>query len=367
MVAVILSSQYDVRLSIGSITDNNSNEVPQAHANVLNIGYFPNVNHAQAIIGLKNGDYQKIIQNNTSNQSELTVNEFIFSAGPSAIEALNGGQIDAAYVGPTPAISGYISTGGEGLRIISGAASGGSVLVVREDSNISSVRELGEKKFATPQIGNTQDVALRTFLLDKGFNTADRGGNVTVVPVKPGDILTLMIKKEIDGAWVPEPWGARLVKDAGGKILLDERELWPNGKFASANIVVRTNYLKENPDIIKGLLEAHVDKTLWISERLAESNTTENGGKVAEVIDAFNGGLTQITGKPIPDDELRDALSRIDFTYDPLPDSLRKIAYDTYELGFLRTDGESQLNISGIYDLALLNEVLDKKGLERVQ
>lgn len=367
MVAVILSSQYDVRLSIGSITDNNSNEVQQVHENVLNIGYFPNVNHAQAIIGLKNGDYQKIIQNNTSNQSELTVNEFIFSAGPSAIEALNGGQIDVAYVGPTPAISGYISTGGEGLRIISGATSGGSVFVVREDSNISSLRELGKKKFATPQIGNTQDVALRTFLLDKGFNTVDRGGNVTVVPVKPGDILTLMIKKEIDGAWVPEPWGARLVKDAGGKILLDERDLWPNGKFASANIVVRTNYLKENPDIIKGLLEAHVDKTLWISERLAESNTTENGGKVAEVIDAFNSGLTQITGKPIPDDELRDALSRIDFTYDPLPDSLRKIADDTYKLGFIRTDGENQLNISGIYDLALLNEVLDKKGLERVQ
>ena len=229
----------------------------ESPSNVLRLGYFPNLNHAQVIIGLANGHFQKVLSEHGTDSGEegdkgTSIKEYVFSAGPSAIEALYAGQIDVAYVGPNPAINGYLASNGEGIRIISGSASGGAVFVVRNDSGIQTSSDLGGKKFASPQLGNTQDVALRKYLIQNGYETVENGGNVTVVPVKPSDILTLMLKKEIDGAWVPEPWGARLVKDANGKIFVDERDLWPpDGKFVTTNIIVRTDYLKNNPETIK--------------------------------------------------------------------------------------------------------------------
>ena len=209
IIAVVISSQSD---NHGLFSNSESNTIKtvnnnNAESKTLRLGYFPNVNHAQAIIGLKNGDFQKVIEGNNTNQGKIKINEFVFSAGPSAIEALFGGQIDAAYVGPNPAISGYIASGGEGLRIVSGVASGGSVFIVRNDAGIESAKDLGGKKFASPQLGNTQDISLRKYLVSNGFNTVENGGNVTVAAIKPADILTLMLKKEVDGAWVPEPWG----------------------------------------------------------------------------------------------------------------------------------------------------------------
>ena len=183
----------------------------------MRIGYFPNINHAQAVIGLGNGDFQKALGNS------ITVQPFLFNAGPSAIEALLAKRVDVTYVGPNPAINGYVVSDGKDLRIISGAASGGAVFVVRNDSGIKSPKDFAGKKFASPQLGNTQDIALRKYLLDNGYKTTDNGGNVTVTPVANPDILTLFLKKQLDGAWVPEPWGARLVKEANGRIFLDER------------------------------------------------------------------------------------------------------------------------------------------------
>ncbi len=371
IIAVVISSQSD---NHGLFSNSESNTIKtvnnnDAESKTLRLGYFPNVNHAQAIIGLKNGDFQKIIEGNNTNQGKIKINEFVFSAGPSAIEALFGGQIDAAYVGPNPAISGYIASGGEGLRIVSGVASGGSVFIVRNDAGIESAKDLGGKKFASPQLGNTQDISLRKYLINNGFNTVENGGNVTVAAIKPADILTLMLKKEVDGAWVPEPWGARLVNEANGKVFVDERDLWPpEGKFVTANIIVRTDYLKENPDVIEKLLEAHVNETLWIDARL---NSLDNGtaqenssSKVMEVVNAFNDGLKQITGKTIPDNELEESLKRMDFTYDPLKQSLYKIGDDASSLGFIGKTKGNQLDISGIFDLSLLNKVLQEKGLE---
>ena len=204
IIAIIITSQTDINglFSIGSnnLKINNDN----SKLKTLKIGYFPNVNHAQAVIGLKNGDFQKIIEgNNNESQSKTKIKEFVFSDGPSAIEALFGGQIDAAYVGPNPAINGYIASGNKGLQIVSGAASGGAVFVVRNDSGINSVKDLGGKKFASPQLGNTQDISLRKYLVNNGFKTVENGGNVTIVTINPSDILTLMIKKQIDGAGDP--------------------------------------------------------------------------------------------------------------------------------------------------------------------
>jgi NitT/TauT family transport system substrate-binding protein len=311
----------------------------------LRIGYFPNINHAQAVIGLGRGDFQKALGDN------VEVTTLIFNAGPAAIEALFANQIDVAYIGPNPAINGYVQSNGEALRIISGAASGGAVLVVRNDSGINSPQDFANKKFATPELGNTQDIALRNYLLDNGYNTKENGGNVEVLTVKNPDIVTLFLTKQIDGAWVPEPWGETLVKEGGGRIFVDERDLWPpEGKFVTANIIVRPDYLQNNPDVIKKLLEAHVNETNWI-----------NSNKTA-AIEAFNGELQKLTQKTIAEDVLNASLSRIDFTYDPIRLSLFQDANDAYKLGFLPENPD----LSGIYDLAILEQVLQEKGLPSV-
>jgi NitT/TauT family transport system substrate-binding protein len=372
IIVVILSSNLNLNwaslLGQDNITIDSLNQSKNPKADSLKIGYFPNLNHAQPIIGLKNGDFQKAL-NNDQSIGNISLSEYVFTAGPSAIEALYAGQIDVAYVGPNPAINGYIVSGGEGLRIISGASSGGASFVVRNDSGIETVNDLGGKKFASPQLGNTQDVALRKYLIDNGFNTVENGGNVTVVAAKPADIVTLFLKKEIDGAWVPEPLVAILKEQGNGFILVDERALWPpDGKFVTANILVRTDFLRDNPEIIKKLLEAHVDETLWINQKLSKTNDTRVDEKnIDELTLAFNEGLKKITGKVYPQDQLKDALSRTEFTYDPLSTSLNKIAADASDLGYINLGSVNDIDLESIYDLDLLNEVLTTKGLNPVR
>jgi NitT/TauT family transport system substrate-binding protein len=330
----------------------------------LRIGYFPNINHAQAVIGLNNGDFQKTLGNQTK------IETIVFNAGPSAIEALLANRIDATYIGPNPTINGYVASGGKDVKIISGVTSGGASFVVRNDAGIQSVKDLGGKKFASPELGNTQDISLRKYIVNNGYKTAENGGNVTVVPVANADILTLFLKKEIDGAWVPEPWATRLVKEANGKIFVDERDLWPpQGKFVTANLVVRTDYLNQNPDVIKKLLEAHVNETLWINNHLnitrdSSNETIKNNNKSMQVVDAFNNGLKQVTGKTISTDELKEAFTKMYFTFDPLKQSLYKIADDASSLGFINNLKGNKLNLSEIYDLKILNSVLQEKGLK---
>jgi len=312
----------------------------------LKIGYFPNINHAQAVIGIGNGNFQRVLGEN------VEIKSFIFNAGPSAIEAVFAKQVDVAYIGPNPAINGYVISEGKSIRVIAGASSGGAIFVMREDTGITSTADFANKKFASPQLGNTQDVALRTYLLDHGYKTVENNGNVHVLPAKNPDIVTLFLKKDIDGAWVPEPWGERLIKEANGKLFLDERDLWPDGKFVTGLIVVRTDYLQNNPDVIEKLLEAHVEETEWINNNKEES------------IKAFNTELKKITaGKTIPEDELREALTRLEFTYDPIQQSLYKSAEDAFNMGFL---GKSEPDLTNIFDLNLLNKVLREKGLATI-
>jgi sulfonate transport system substrate-binding protein len=323
---------------------------PQANAQLtqkktLRLGYFPNITHAQAVIGVGNGDYQKVLGDN------IELKPFTFNAGPSATEALLANQIDATYIGPNPTVNGYVVSQGTADRVISGAASGGAVFVVRNDSGIQSTKDFAGKKFASPQLGNTQDVALRKYLLDNGYKTRDKGGNVEVLPVKVPDILTLFLKKDIDGAWVPEPWGEKLIKEGNGRLFLDERTLWPGGKFVTANIIVNPDYLRNNPDVIKKLLEAHVNETQWINCHKDEALKT------------FNIDLKKLTGQTIPDDQLKQAFSRLELTYDPLQETLIKSANDAFDVGFL---GKTRPDLNGIFDLKILNEVLKEKGLQTI-
>src|SRR5215216_1989590 len=346
-IAVIVSSGAisDLSLSLGTGLVGDSTNIQTNEQKTLRIGYFLNINHAQAVIGLGKGDFQRALGNN------IEVKTQIFNAGPSAMEALFANQIDVTYIGTNPAINGYVQSNGEALRIISGAASGGAVFVVRNDSGINSPQDLAKKKFSSPQLGNTQDVALRKYLLDNGYKTKENGGNVEVIPAKTGDIVSLMIKKEIDGAWLPEPWGAKLIKEANAKVLVDERDLWPEGKFVTAHIIARTDYLQRNPDVIKKLLEAHIDETNWIN------------GNPEEALQIFNGELNKLTGKTIPEEEYREGISRIELTYNPLKESLFKSANDAFDIGFL---GKTRPDLSEIYDVTILKEVLKEMGLQEI-
>jgi NitT/TauT family transport system substrate-binding protein len=337
LVAVILTSVPTLGLGSSNVNAPSS----EGESRLIRIGYFLNINHAQAVIGLGNGDFHTELEG-------IEVRKQEFNAGPSVIEAMLANQIDIAYVGPNPAINGYIVSDGEMLRVISGAASGGAVLVVRNDAGIQSVSDFAGKKFSSPQLGNTQDVALRKYLLDNGFNTKENGGTVEVLPAKVADIVTLMLKKEIDGAWVPEPWGAKLVKEANSRIFVDERSLWPDGEFVTAHVIVRTEYLENNPETVKRFLKEHVEQTEWINE---------NPDQAADV---FNEQLKKITGKTIPKDELIEGLSRMKLTYDPVKQSLYQSADDAVQIGFLKSGGP---DLRGIYALDLLNEVLSEKGL----
>jgi len=311
----------------------------------MRVGYFPNITHSQALVGVARGDFQKALGSN------VNLDVKIFNAGPSVIEALFAGQIDLSYIGPNPAINGYVQSKGEALRVIAGATSGGAAFVVRPDANIAKPEDLAGKKIASPQLGNTQDVALRAYLAEHGLKVAEKGGNVQVTPTDNPLILDLFRQKQIDGAWVPEPWASRLIVDGGGRLFLDERDLWPGGDFVTANIIVSTKFLKEHPDLVKAWLRAHVEVTQW---ELANPDQAKQ---------ISNDEIKRLTGKALAKEVLDGAWSRMRITYDPISVSLFKSADAAYTAGFLK----EKPNLSGIYDLKLLNEVLKEKGLPAVK
>lgn len=313
---------------------------------VIRVGAFPNLTHPQAMVAKANGWFEKAMG------SGIKVEWKSFNAGPSAIEALFAGAIDMAYVGPNPTINGYVRSNGEAVRVIAGASSGGAALVVRQDSGIQKPEDFHGKKVASPQIGNTQDVALRSWLQAHGLKTADKGGDVEVIPIANPDQLALFLKKQLDAAWAPEPWASRLVHEANGRIFLDERSLWPQGQFVTANLIVRTEFLRQHPELVKNWLRAHVELTDWID------------GHPAEAKQLLNRQIQRETGKALPAPVLDDAYARIEPTYDPLRASLLSAAKSAFQAGFL---GRQVPDLSNLYDLSLLNEVLAEKGKKPIQ
>jgi NitT/TauT family transport system substrate-binding protein len=322
-----------------------SNFRSQAQA-VVRVGAFPNITHPQAMIGKASGWFEKAMA------PEAKVEWKSFNAGPSAVEALFAGAIDMTYVGPNPTINGYVRSNGEALRIIAGATSGGAALVVRNDSGINAPQDFHGKRVASPQMGNTQDVALRSWLKSQGLKTADKGGDVQVIPIANPDQLALFLKKELDAAWAPEPWAARLVREANARVFLDERTLWPNGQFITAHLVVNTKFLHAHPDVVKKWLRAHVELTDWISQHPSEAKQL------------LNQQIQRETGKALPSQVLDDAYDRMRPTYDPLRGSLMSAAKAAFDAGFL---GRQMPDLSGMYELSLLNQVLAEKGKRAIQ
>ncbi len=311
---------------------------PKQGSVTLHLGYFPNVTHASAIVGVESGLFEQKLG------SDVRLETSTFNAGPAAIEALNSGALDATYVGPNPAINAYAQSGGEAIRIISGATSGGAFLVVKP--TIKNVKALKGKKVASPQLGNTQDVALRTYLKKNGLKTDTAGGgDVSIVPQDNAQTLDTFKQGQIDGAWVPEPWATRLVQEGGGKILVNESTLWPKGQFVTTQLIVRTQFLKDHPDAVKRLLEGQV----------AANDLIKSDPQKAEQL--VGQGINNATGKPITPELVTASLKNLTFTNDPIASSLRKSAKDAQAAGLLKP-----VDLKGIYDLKLLNQVLKKQG-----
>jgi len=193
----------------------------QGNPTIVRVGAFPNITHPQPMVGKANGYFEKALG------PQVKIDWKTFNAGPSAIEALFAGAIDMAYIGPNPTINGYVRSHGEALQVVAGAASGGAALVVRADSGIVKPEDFHGKKIATPQQGNTQDVALRAWLKAHGMKSMDKGGDVRVMPMANPDQLTLFLKKDLDAAWAPEPWATRLIREGNGRLFLNESDLWP--------------------------------------------------------------------------------------------------------------------------------------------
>jgi NitT/TauT family transport system substrate-binding protein len=312
-----------------------------AEGTEIRLGYFPNVTHAQAL-------YARATRYLDTNGFEVRWQSF--NAGPTAIEALFSDAIDATYVGPSPTINGYVRSHGEKFVIVAGAASGGSALVVRDDSGITTDKDFSGKTLATPQLGNTQDVAARMWLSEHGLRPKVQGGTVNVVPLSNPDQFTMFKTKEIDAAWTIEPWVSRLELEAGGKVFLEEKSLWPEGKYVTTHLVVSRKFLREQPEIVRKLLAAHVELTQMIN-----SNKT----KAAIVL---NQQIRKETSRALREDVITRALDRVELTWDPIAQSLERQAEAAHKIRFLR----QQPDLRGIYELNLLNEVLRSKNLPTV-
>lgn len=306
-----------------------------APSTTVRLGYFPNVTHATAIVGVEKGIFARAL-------GADTLKTRTFNAGPAAVEALLSGAIDATYIGPNPAINAFAKSHGEAIRIISGATSGGAALVV--EPTITSAAQLRGKKIASPQLGNTQDVALRSWLADQGLKTDPQGGgDVTIVPQDNAQTLETFRTGAIDGAWVPEPWVSRLVIEGGGKVLVDEKSLWPGGKFVTTHLVVATTFLKQHPDAVKRLLEGQVEANAFVNDHPEEAQQL------------VNAGIEKLTGKKLADATIQAAWRNLTFTNDPVESSLRTSAAHAEAVGLL-----DAVDLDGIYDLRLLHEVEGK-------
>jgi NitT/TauT family transport system substrate-binding protein len=300
----------------------------------LRLGYFPNLTHAPALAGIKKGYFASALG------TKVTIETHTFNAGGDAITAILSNSIDATFVGPSPTTNAFVQSHGQAIRDIAGATSGGALLVVK--SSVTSVAGLKGKTIADPQLGATQDVALRWFLKNNGFATDTAGGgDVSILPQDNAQTLTAFKQGKIDGAWVPEPWASRLVLEGNGNVLVDERDLWPQGKFVTTDLVVRTDFLQAHPKRIRALLEGLRQTIAYLNSNPSDAQSVTNDA------------VAEITGKKLASGVVSAAWPHMTFTLDPLASMLKTSADHAHSLGLL-----ANVNLKGLYDLAPLNAVL---------
>ena len=318
-----------------------------AEKKIIRIGHFPNITHAQGVIanGLSRegkGWFEKALG------PDYQIEWYIYNAGPSAMEALFAGTLDITYVGPNPAINAHIKSKGEDIRIVAGAASGGAAFVVQPDDRIKTDADFKGKKIGTPQLGNTQDVAARAYLISKRYKVTETGGDVYVIPTKNPDQLSLFLRGNLDGVWTVEPWVSVLIHQGKGKVYLEERDLWPDGKYVITHFVSSVKFLKEQENVVRKLIAAHVELTEWIKSHMDEA------------MQILNREIKEETGKALPQEIIESSFTRLELTYDPIASSLMKSADSAFEAGFLGTE---RPDLSKIYELSILDRILKEKGL----
>jgi len=295
----------------------------------LRLGYFPNVTHAAALVGLEKGLFAKELGDGTK------LVPTTFNAGPEAVGALLGGSLDATFIGSGPAINAYAKSKGEAVRIVAGATTGGAQLVVRD--GITKPEDLIGKTVVTPQLGNTQDVALKKWLAGQGLT-----GQVQVTNLENAQTLDAFKQGKVDAAWLPEPWSSRLVLDAGAKVLLDEAGLWPGRRFPTTVLIVRTRFLQEHPQTVRALLEGLVAATDFANAHKAAAK------------EAVNAQLAALTGKQLEPEVIDRAFADITLSVDPVAATFPQLAKDAVTAGIAKQAAD----VAGIADLAALNDVL---------
>lgn len=326
--------------------------VSAADKTIIRVGHFPNLTHAQGVIGhgltrLGKGWFEQRLGTN------VEIQWFVYNAGPSAMEAIFTKSLDLSYVGPNPAINAHLKSGGDEVRIVAGACSGGAALVVPGDGRIKTDADFKGRKVGTPQLGNTQDVAARAWLISKGINVTMVGGDAHVIPTANPDQLDLFQTGGLDAVWTVEPWVTRLEREAKGKVYLEESSLWPEtgGRYVTTHLVSSAKFLTTQKELLAKFIAAHVELTQWINEHKTEAQQVLNTELKAEM------------GRGISDDTLTNAWRRLEFTYDPVSASLLKSAADAHRIGFLKTKPE----LSRIYALDLLNTELRGRKLSEVK
>jgi len=296
----------------------------------VRIGYFANLSHAQAVLGVSSGEFESAI-------APVRLKTKVFNAGPSLIEALFAGEIDIGYVGPGPALAAHARSKGQGIRVIAGAAANGVGIVARAGSGIEKIADLQGQRVATPQHGNTQDIAARHYLMFELHQTNQ--DNVIAVP--NAEQSSMMERGQIDAAWAPEPWAARLVAETGAKLIAEEKDLWPNAEFALAVVVTTPEFLRDHPDVVKKVLAVHRN---WTARLLSEPQ---------KYAPALGEALVKLGGKKLPPQVVQSALARVKFTNKPLEETFKTMATWAADLDFERQPAR----MSQLFDLKILNEL----------
>lgn len=278
----------------------------EKHIQEVNVGYFNNVTHPQALLMKANGSLEERFG------EEVTVKWTAFNAGPAEVEALFAGDIDIGYIGPVPALTANVKSDGD-VVILSGATKGGAVLVKRDGVDINSVEDLAGKTVAIPQIGNTQHLNLLELLEKNNLKPDTEGGSVRISAVANADVANMMERGDIDAALVPEPWGATLLGQGAG-LVLDYDEVYMNGDYDVAVVVARKEFVEENPELVEAFLAEHEAATAQMNEQKKDS------------LKIINEELETATGKSLNEDILNDAFERIGVSTELNRDSIRGFA-----------------------------------------
>jgi len=309
----------------------------------LRLGFLENITHASALVGVKQGFFTKNLGKN------VTLKLYPFSTGTEEATALLAGQLDAAYVGPNPAIKAWQQSSGSLIKVISGAASGGAELVVKK--GITTASQLKGQKLASPSLGNTQDVSMRYWLKQQGLSTTSTGGgDVPITPITPNSDAVLAFESgQIAGGWEPAPYDAEMIAD-GGHALVNEASLWPGGQFVTTELVATQSFIAKNPTVISDLLKGQIEANSYIASDKSAAET------------AANAELDSLSGKSLKTPILQAAFAQVTFTNDPIASSLITDAGHALSVGLL----SPVKNLSGIYDLGPLNKLLATAGQTQV-